>query len=98
MMREISKCIAWALGMGAVALLAAACSGNGPAQMDGVSAWLVFLVYAPCYLLGQVFVPEFSAQTPGTSFMAQAVAAQFLYFFLVAAALRLWLRKRRRRS
>jgi hypothetical protein len=94
-MRELAKCIAWTIAFGAPALVAAAFAGGGLAQADGIWALIVFLVYSPFYLLGHAFSPD-AAQTalPESTFDAAVFVAQFLYFFMVVAAVRYFHRKR----
>lgn len=87
-MRELARCIAWAIGLGTPALVVAAFGGAGLAQADGWWAWLVFVVYSPFYLLGHAFSAESASSLPDSSFDAVVFAAQFLYFLLAVAAVR----------
>ena len=84
-MRELARCIAWTIGLGAPALLVAAFASTGLAQADGVGAWLVFLVYSPFYLLGHAFSPDSNHSLPDSAFDAVVFAAQFAYFFVIVA-------------
>jgi hypothetical protein len=94
-MRELTRCIAWTLAIGAAALLLAAFAGVGLAQADGLWAWAVLLVYSPFYLLGHAFgSAKFSSSLSG--FDAAVFGAQFLYFFVITAGVRYLHRKRTR--
>lgn len=93
-MRELTRCIMWAIALGAPALLLAALAGVGLAQVDGPWAWVVFLVYAPFYLLGHAFSPESSNALPDSAFEAAVFAAQFFYFLAIVWGVR-FLRRRR---
>jgi hypothetical protein len=97
-MRELTRCIAWTLALGAAALLLAAFAGVGLAQVDGVWAWAVLLVYSPFYLLGHVFGSgkPFSPGWPAVD--AAVFGTQFLYFFAITAGVRYLHRKRTRRA
>jgi hypothetical protein len=95
-MRELTRCIAWTLAIGAAALLLAAFAGVGLAQADGVWAWAVLLVYSPFYLLGHVFNGEKVASPALSGFDAAVFGAQFLYFFVITAGVRYLHRKRTR--
>ena len=95
-MRELTRCIAWTLALGAVALLLAAFAGIGLAQADGVWAWAVLLVYSPFYLLGHAFGTESSHSLALSNFDAAVFGAQFLYFFVITAGVRYLHRKRAR--
>jgi hypothetical protein len=95
-MRELARCIVWAVGLGALALLLAAFGRVGLAQADGVLAWAVFLVYSPFYLLGHAFSSDAQGLSE-TGFNATVFAAQFAYFLLIVAAARFLHRRRARR-
>jgi hypothetical protein len=96
--RELTRCIAWTLALGAAALLVAAFAGRGLAHADGMAAWAVFLIYSPFYLLGHAFGTD-SSHSPGVSaFDAAAFGAQFLYFFALVAGVRFFYRRRTRRG
>jgi hypothetical protein len=97
-MRELARCIAWALALGAAALVAAAFAGFGLAQVDGAWAWAVLLVYSPFYLLGYVFGADTSYSTGLSPFDAAVFGGQFLYFLVIVASVRFALGKNRRRS
>jgi hypothetical protein len=84
------------MGVGAAALLLAAFAGRGLAQADGVSAWAVFLIYSPFYLLGHVFGADHSHSAGLSRWDAAVFASQFLYFFVLTAAVRYLYRKRAR--
>jgi hypothetical protein len=92
-MRELARCIAWALAVGAAALAVAAFAGTGLAQADGVWAWAVLLVYSPFYLLGHVFGAENSHSPRLSAFDAAVFGAQFLYFLAIVAGVRYAFRK-----
>ena len=87
-MRELNRCIAWAAGLGAAALLLALFAGAGLAQTDGLWAWAVLAAYAPFYLLGHTFSPDPALAAPEPAFLALAVAAQFAYFACIVAVAR----------
>ena len=93
-MRELTRCIAWTLAIGAAALLLAGFAGMGLAQADGVWAWAVLLVYSPFYLMGHVFSSEKAASAVLSGFDAAVFGAQFLYFFVITAGVRYLYRKR----
>ena len=95
-MRELTRCIAWALAVGTVALLLAAFAEGGLAQADGMWAWAVLLVYSPFYLLGDVFSGERAASPALSGFDAAVFGAQFLYFLVITAGVRYLHRKRSR--
>ena len=97
-MRELARCIAWALALGAAALLVAAFASFGLAQVDGVWAWAVLLVYSPFYLLGYVFGADISYSTGLSAFDAAVFGGQFLYFLAIVAGVRLASRKSARRN
>jgi len=97
-MRELARCIVWAIALGAPALLVAAFASMGLAQADGLAAWVVFLVYSPFYLLGHAFSADSGDPLPATAFEAAVFAAQFLYFFVIVAVVRYLYRKRLGRS
>lgn len=86
-MRELTRCIAWTVGLGALALLFAAFAAKGLAQVDGPWAWLVFLLYSPFYLLGHAFSSS-ERQLADSTFEAAVFAAQFLYFLAIVAGVR----------
>jgi hypothetical protein len=92
-MRELTRCIAWTLAIGAAALLLAAFAGRGLAQADGAWAWAVLLIYSPFYLLGHAFSGEHPSPLALSSFDAAVFGAQFIYFFLITAAARYLHRK-----
>ena len=92
-MRELTRCIAWALAIGTAALLLAAFAEAGLAQADGVWAWAVLLVYSPFYLLGHAFIGERAASPALSWFDAAVFGAQFLYFLLITAGVRYLHRK-----
>ena len=95
-MRELTRCIAWTLAIGAAALLLAAFAGVGLAHADGVWAWVVLLVYTPFYLLGHAFSAQ-KSWSPGLSgFDAAVFGAQFLYFLVITAGVRYLYRKKAR--
>jgi len=95
-MRELARCIAWTLALGAAALLLAAFAGAGLAQADGVWAWAVMLVYSPSYLLGHWWGNGQPPATVLSAFDAAVFGAQFLYFFLITGGVRYLHRKRSR--
>lgn len=98
-MRELTRCIAWAMALGAPALLLAALAGVGLAQADGMWAWLVLLVYSPFYLLGHAFSADLAGSSADPAFEAAAFSAQFLYFLAIVAGARyLYRRKAGRRA
>jgi hypothetical protein len=97
-MRELTRCIAWTLALGAAALLLAAFAGVGLAQVDGVWAWAVLLVYSPFYLLGHVFGSGKPFSPGWPAFDAAVFGTQFLYFFAITAGVRYLHRKRTRRA
>ena len=96
-MRELTRCIAWTLGLGALLLLAAVMTGVGLAQMDGALAWLVFAMYAPFYLLGHTLGTQLSDSVHDPLFLAAAMAAQFMYVLFIVACVRAFARARARR-
>ena len=97
-MRELARCIAWALALGAVALVVAAFTSIGLAQANGLWVWAVLLVYWPFYLLGYVVGAE-TSYSPGLSaFDAAVFGAQFLYFLAIVAGVRFAVRKSGRRN
>ena len=91
-MRELARCIVWAIALGALALLLAAFGHIGLAQADGVLAWAVFAVYSPFYLLGHAFSAD-AAPWSDSGLDAAVFAAQFLYFLLIVATARVVYRK-----
>jgi hypothetical protein len=97
-MRELTRCIAWTLALGAAALLLAAFAGIGLAQVDGAWAWAVLLVYSPFYLLGHVFGSGKPFSPGWPAFDAAVFGTQFLYFFAITAGVRYLHRKRTRRA
>jgi hypothetical protein len=97
-MRELARCIAWALALGAVALIVAAFASFGLAQVDGVWAWAVLLVYSPFYLLGHVFGADISYSAGLSAFDAAVFGGQFLYFLVIVAGVRFALCKNWRRN
>ena len=82
-MREAARCIAWALLVGALALGFALFASGGLQHADGPGAWLLFVVYAPYYLLVHARLPW-----PDAVFVLAAFAAQFLWFLLGVAIVR----------
>lgn len=90
-MREFARCIAWALLAGAPALGFALFAGGGLQQADGPAAWVLFIVYAPYYLLVHA-----RAGWPDAVFLAAVFAAQFLWFLAAAALVRRALRGKAR--
>lgn len=95
-MRELARCVVWATGLGALALLLAAFGRVGLAQADGALAWAVFLLYSPFYLLGHAFSAD-PESLSDTGFNATVFAAQFVYFLLIVATVRFVYRRRARR-
>jgi hypothetical protein len=96
-MREFARCLAWALAVGAVALLLAVFAGRGLAQADGALAWLVLAIYAPFYFLGHAFSGGSASGLTEASLDAAVFAAQFAYFLFFVFALRYAWRRRRHR-
>ena len=81
-LRELTRCIAWALALGALALFPAMFTTAGLAQAEGPWAWLVLAAEGWREAVA----------------MPVAFAAQFAYFFgLVWIARRAWQRHLRRR-
>jgi hypothetical protein len=96
-MRELTRCIAWTLGLGALALAIAAAANLDLAHTEGARSWIVFVAYAPFYLLVHVFNTDPADWLADTGFLAAALAGQFAYYLAVVAVIRwLWRRKRRR--
>jgi hypothetical protein len=81
-MRETARCIAWTLALGALALLFAMFGGSGLEHADGPRAWLLFIVYAPYYLLMD------RAGLPDALLAGAVFLAQFAYFLAAVAFLR----------
>ena len=90
-MRETGRCIAWALLVGAVALGFALFAPGGLQQADGPGAWLLFVVFAPYYLLLHAGVAW-----PQTAFLIAVFAAQFAWFVAAVAVARRALRGKAR--
>ena len=82
-MRDLARSIAWAFLAGALALLFALFAGGGLQHADGPGAWLLFVVYAPYYLLVHA-----RAWGPGAAFLIAVVVAQFLWFLVLVTAIR----------
>ena len=82
-MRELARSTAWALLAGAIALVFALFAGGGLQHADGPGAWLLFVVYAPYYLLVHA-----RAQWPGAPFLPAVFAAQFLWFLAAVLLVR----------
>ena len=96
MTRELTRCIAWALGLGALAFAVALLVDKGLPQLDGVWAWIAFIVYAPYYLLVHLFQARLTSWHDDPAFTGAAVAAQLAWFFVVVAVVRMaWRRSRR---
>ena len=87
-MRELARCIAWALALGTAALVVAGFTSFGLAQADGVWVWAVLLVYSPFYLLGYVFGADTSYSAGLSAFDAAVFCGQFLYFLAIVAGVR----------
>ena len=82
-MRETGRCIAWALPVAAVALAFALFAPGGLQQADGPGAWLLFVVFAPYYLLLHARMPW-----PEAAFLIAVFAAQFAWFVAAVALAR----------
>jgi hypothetical protein len=81
-MRELTRCLAWTLALGAVALLLAMFHSVGLAHADGPWVWLLLLLFWPQYVLG---APGASA---GSIYLPAVFVAQFAYFLALVAAVR----------
>ena len=95
-MRELTRCIAWTVGLGAIAFAVAVATNVGLAQSEGFRAWLVFAAYAPFYGLVHAFHVEMSSWQEDSVFLAAALVAQFLYFLAIVTLVRFLYRQRRR--
>ncbi|AMO24230.1 hypothetical protein GCM10027034_15680 [Ramlibacter solisilvae] len=82
-MRELARCLAWTLALGALALLLAMLPGAGLEHADGPWAWGLLLAFWPHYLLG----PGQGAGS-GALHVAAIFGAQFAWFLAVVAAMR----------
>ena len=82
-MREAGRCIAWALLVGALALAFALFAPGGLQQADGPLAWLLFVLFAPYYLLLHARMPW-----PDAAFPVAVFAAQLIWFVAGVAAVR----------
>ena len=82
-MREAARSTAWALLAGALALVFALFAGGGLQSADGPGAWVLFVVYAPYYLMVHA-----RPHWPGASFPIAVFAAQFLWFLAAVVLVR----------
>jgi hypothetical protein len=82
-MRELARCLAWTLALGALALLVAMFHGAGLAHTDGPWAWFLLLLFWPHYLLGYGH-----DASPQSLYLPVVFAAQSGYFLTLVAAVR----------
>ena len=96
MTRELTRCIAWAFGLGLLACAFALLADLGLAQSDGLRAGLVFAVYAPFYLVVHAMHATLTGWQEDATLMAAAAAGQLVYFLGAVAAVRYLYRYLRR--
>jgi hypothetical protein len=95
--REFTRCIAWALGLGGLAFAAAVMTDASLAQSEGWRAWALLAVYAPFHLAVHLLQSSAALWREDMALTASAVVGQFLYYLAIVAAVR-WVWRRRRRA